>query len=158
MSYIRKNLNPNENVVHLSKLHWIVFIKPLFLWIIGVAMATSSTEDTAILGWMIVVLIAIPYSISIAITHKTSEFGVTDRRVIAKVGFVRRTSLETLLQKVEGIDVNQGIIGRLLNYGSITVRGTGGSNKSIKRIRAPLLLRRAVYDQIENLSVKDKIA
>ena len=155
MSYIERNLNPNETVVHRAKLHWIIFLKPIIFWIISVSLARSQSEDIVVWGWLMIIMIAIPYSISILITYLTSEFGVTDKRVIAKIGFIRRTSLETLLQKIEGIDVDQGILGRIFNFGLITVRGVGGSSKPIKNIAAPMDLRRAIYNQVEKQNERE---
>ena len=82
------------------------------------------------------------------IDRATSEFAVTNKRVIIKVGWIRRRSLETLLTKVEGIEVNQGIWGRVFDYGTIVITGTGGSKETFARIGAPLLFRRKVQEQI----------
>lgn len=155
MSYIDRNINSNETVIHRAKLHWFIFVKPLIFWIISVSLARSDSDDVMAWGWIMIVLLAIPYSISIFITYITSEFGVTDKRVIAKIGFIRRTSLETLLHKIEGVDVNQGILGRIFKFGLISVRGVGGSSKPIKNIAAPMALRREIYDQIEKRNERE---
>ena len=148
MSYIDKNLQPNEKVIHRAKLHWIIFVKPVLVVLLGALLIGD--EDPGLSGFgMWVLVIGLFYLLSISITFISSEFGVTDRRVIAKVGFVRRNSLETLLTKVEGINVDQGIIGRILNYGKIDVRGQGGSSKPIPMIAKPMALRSEIYEQIE---------
>jgi len=82
--------------------------------------------------------------ISAFIERTTSEFAVTSKRVLIKVGFIRRHSLELLLHKVEGIGVDQGIVGRLLGYGMITVSGTGGTVEPFQTIENPLEFRRQV--------------
>ncbi|WP_370539085.1 PH domain-containing protein [Anaeromyxobacter sp. PSR-1] len=66
-----------------------------------------------------------------------------------KVGFIRRVSLETLLAKVEGVTVEQGLLGRLFGYGTITVIGTGSTRTPFKRIAGPMEFRRVVQEQIE---------
>jgi uncharacterized membrane protein YdbT with pleckstrin-like domain len=81
------------------------------------------------------------------INYTSSEFGVTNRRVLIKVGFVRRRSLELFLQKLEGIGVDQGILGRIFGYGTITVTGTGGTKEVFRAIAAPLEFRRMVQQQ-----------
>ena len=78
----------------------------------------------------------------------TSEFAVTEKRVLMKVGWIRRRSVETLLGRVEAIAVEQGIGGRLLDYGTIVVTGTGGTRERFDRIAAPLDFRREVQAQI----------
>ncbi|MGO9985725.1 MAG: PH domain-containing protein [Rhodomicrobium sp.] len=76
---------------------------------------------------------------------RTSEFAVTDHRVMVKVGVIRRHSLEIMLPQVEGIGVDQGILGRILSYGTITVSGTGATHEHFIRIRNPLEFRRRVH-------------
>ena len=45
------------------------------------------------------------------------------RRIVYKRGFIRRHTVEINMDKVEGVDVDQSILGRMLNYGDITIRG-----------------------------------
>ncbi|PIU51164.1 hypothetical protein COS91_05900 [Candidatus Desantisbacteria bacterium CG07_land_8_20_14_0_80_39_15] len=89
--------------------------------------------------------------IPVFISFKTSEFGITNKRVLFKIGFIRRNSLEILLTKIEGIQVNQGILGRILNYGTIIVRGTGGTGSPFRKIEAPLEFRKKVQEQIASI-------
>src|SRR6202034_3784582 len=74
----------------------------------------------------------------------SSEFAITNKRVLIKVGLVRRHSLELLLSKVEGIGVDQGVLGRILGYGTITVSGVGGTKEAFRTISNPLEFRRQV--------------
>src|SRR5205085_1676191 len=85
------------------------------------------------------------------IRYKTSDFVLTNKRVLVKVGFIRRTSVETFLQKVEGIQVDQSIAGRILNFGTIVICGTGGSRDYFARIANPLEFRKRVQQQIEQV-------
>jgi uncharacterized membrane protein YdbT with pleckstrin-like domain len=94
------------------------------------------------------ILIAILTGVASFINFTTSEFGITNKRVIIKVGFIRRDSLEVLLNKVEGIQVNQGILGRILGFGSIIVSRTGGTKDPFHKIDAPLEFRKRVQEQI----------
>ena len=77
-----------------------------------------------------------------------SEFAVTNKRVLIKTGWIRRHSLEILLSKIEGIRVEQDVLGRMWDYGTIVVSGTGGSKEPFHRIAEPMLFRRRVQDQI----------
>jgi len=146
MGYIDENLMNGEQVVHRSKLHWIVFLMPIALIIIAF-MYFAVGKETAPVGGFIF-LIAIIWAVAAFISFKTSEFGVTNKRVLFKVGFIRRNSLETLLTKVEGIQVNQGIFGRIFNYGTIMVKGTGGTSNPFHKIEAPMDFRKKVQEQI----------
>jgi len=146
MSYIDNNLMSGEEIVYRAKLHWVVFLWPV-IWLVVALLFFSSGGDAAAGGGLFI-LIAIATGIASFINYSTSEFGITNKRVMVKVGFIRRNSLETLLNKVEGIQVNQGILGRILGYGSITVSGTGGTKDPFHKISAPLEFRRKAQEQI----------
>ena len=146
MSYIEKNLMDDENILYRSKLHWVIFLWPV-IWLVVAIMLFNGDEDSVALGSLLL-LIAIVTSINSLINYKTSEFGITNKRVIVKVGFIRRNSVELLINKVEGIQVNQGILGRILGFGSITISGTGGTKNPFHKIGAPLEFRKKVQVQI----------
>jgi uncharacterized membrane protein YdbT with pleckstrin-like domain len=146
MSYIEKNLMSGENILYRAKLHWVVFLWPV-IWLVVAIILFSGGGRTAPVGGVFI-LIAIITGTAAFIKFSTSEFGITNKRVIVKVGWIRRNSLEVLLNKVEGIQVNQGILGRILGYGSITVSGTGGTKDPFHKISAPLEFRRKVQERI----------
>jgi uncharacterized membrane protein YdbT with pleckstrin-like domain len=146
MSYIEKNLMNGESIVYRTKLHWVVFLWPR-IWLVVAIMFFSGGGDAAAVGGLFI-LIAILTGVASFINFTTSEFGITNKRVIVKVGFIRRNSLEVLLNKVEGIQVNQGILGRILGFGSITVSGTGGTKDPFHKIDAPLEFRKRAQEQI----------
>ena len=149
MSYIEKNLMVGENILYRGKLHWVVFLWPV-IWFMVAIMSFGGGEDAAVAG-VLFILIGIITAISSFINYKTSEFGITNKRVVVKVGFIRRNSLEVLLNKVEGIQVSQGILGRILDFGSITISGTGGTKDPFHKISAPLEFRRKAQEQIASV-------
>lgn len=143
MSYIDENLLAGERVIYRATLHKIVFAWPVLIFLIGCLAWSSSTGSG-----LFIILIAVGLGIYAALNYKSSEFGVTNRRVLVKVGIFGRRSLELLLPKVEGIGVQQGILGRSLGYGTIIVAGTGGTKEPFKMIANPLDFRRQVQQQI----------
>jgi uncharacterized membrane protein YdbT with pleckstrin-like domain len=88
------------------------------------------------------------------ITYFTTEFAVTDRRIIAKTGLVRQRSLELMLSKVESIGVSQPLMGRLMNYGTVVVVGTGGTKEPFSFVADPMALRQRINAQIINITDK----
>ncbi len=80
------------------------------------------------------------------IQYKTTELGITDKKVIAKFGFIRRDTIELLLPKVESIQVKQTILGRMLNYGSIVISGAGNPQAPIPGIDAPMRFRKSFME------------
>ena len=146
MSYIEKNLLTDENLIYRGKLHLIVFLWPVIWFAVAMIFFIRGGDDADI-GYLFI-FIALVTGINSFITFQTSEFGLTNKRIIMKTGFVRRNSLEILLTKVEGIQVSQGILGRILGIGSIAISGTGGTRNPYHKIHAPLEFRRKMQEQI----------
>jgi len=146
MGYIESNLMADERVLHQAKLHWVVFLWPAIWFIVAIIFFSGQGKDDTAGAWCL--LISFITGAAEIINYTTSEFGLTNKRVIAKVGFIRRNSIEVLLTKVEGINVSQGIMGRILGFGSITISGTGGTKDPFHKIRAPLEFRKKVQEQI----------
>ena len=148
MGYIDENLLPGETVVYRAALHWVIFVWPAVVLLLFLMLGLSAlTRDMPGVGVVLLLIGVLPLP-SAVMTYKTSEFAVTNRRVVVKVGVFRRRSLETLLQKIERILVDQGIFGRIFGYGTIIISGTGGSKEPFPRISAPLDFRKRVQEQI----------
>jgi membrane protein YdbS with pleckstrin-like domain len=147
MSYVENNLLPNEQVTYWAKLHWIIYVWPMVFLLGAVAVAVGIVALGLHSGWLasaVLAGIALLAFVPPWVDSLSSEFAVTNKRVLIKVGLIRRHSLELLLQKVEGIGVDQTLTGRLLGYGTITVTGTGGTRESFPMISRPLEFRRQV--------------
>ena len=148
MGYIEQNLMPGEEVTYRATLHWIIYAGPVLLGLLGLILLVSSAGNRGSPGLtglgVLLLLVAGLLFLSRWITARTSEFAVTNKRVIIKVGLIRRHTLELLLAKVESIGVDQGIMGRILGYGSIVVIGTGGTKEPFKNITQPLEFRKQV--------------
>ena len=128
-SYVNSILGRGETVQYEAKLHWIIFVPGILLLLVfGVG-----------------ILLLIPAYIN----YRTSEFAVTNKRVILKTGFISRNAFDMLLDKVEGIAVDQSILGRMLNFGTITIRGTGGASQPFVQIQAPFVFKNMVYEASE---------
>lgn len=156
MSYIENNLAVGETVAYRTRLHWIIFIKSIYLFIgAGIVLLIgliNPIHSEAVIAFYIIAgilfIISLLLFLSRWILYTSSEFGVTNSRVLIKVGFISRHSLELLLTKVEGIGVDQSIFGRIMNYGTIIVTGTGGTKESFALIAHPLEFRKKVQEQI----------
>jgi len=144
MGYVEQNLMQGEQIRYHTKLHWIVFASPILLVVVGLAFVMLAASGIAVLFFLVGTLLGV----SRLIAYQSSEFAVTNRRVLIKVGFIRRHSVELLLQKVEGIGVDQGIFGRMLAYGTIIVTGTGGTKEPFKNIENPLGFRKEVQESL----------
>ncbi len=142
MGYIESNLLPNEEIVYRASLHWIIFLKSFAVVVLGVILVAVKPTVGGI-GIVLGLLVGLPAFIR----YKTSEFGVTTKRVIIKVGFLRRRTLELLLRQVEAILVDQSVTGRIFGFGSVTLTGTGGVREVFHNVSSPLELRRRIQGQ-----------
>jgi uncharacterized membrane protein YdbT with pleckstrin-like domain len=146
VSYIDETLLPDEHVVYRTALHWIIFLRPVLVVLVGLALLIAFR--TVPLVGAPVVLLGVLLLVAPLVAYWSTEFGVTDKRMIVKVGFVRRRTLELLLRQVEALSVDQSLGGRMLDYGTITLSGTGGVREVFHRVREPLELRRRIQGQI----------
>ncbi len=148
MGYVEKNLLPGETITYRAGLHPIVFAAPIFFGLVGIFFVVlgSIEKDLSAFAWLGVLFLVVAAVVGLArfVRVKTSEFAITDKRVLVKVGLVRRHTLELLLAKVETIGVDQSIFGRIFNYGTIIVTGTGGTKEPFKGIAKPLEFRHQV--------------
>ena len=142
MGYIESNLLPNEEIVYRASLHWIIFLKSFAVIALGLVLLAVKPTVGGI-GIVLGLLVGLPAFIR----YKTSEFGVTTKRVIIKVGFLRRRTLELLLRQVEAILVDQSVTGRIFGFGSVTLTGTGGVREVFHNVSSPLELRRRIQGQ-----------
>ena len=148
MGYVERHLLAGERVVYKTRLHWVLFVKPALVVLAGVILMVllRQVQDPRWL-WMFgaaVALIGLVWAFVHYVEVMTSEFAVTTSRLILKVGLISRYTTELLLAKVESIGVQQGLIARLLNYGDLTVTGTGGAREVFRRVRDPIGFRNHV--------------
>jgi uncharacterized membrane protein YdbT with pleckstrin-like domain len=107
----------------------------IFFTYFGTDFATKMFGAVPLVLGLVIIFVAI-------IRRRTTELVLTDRRIIAKRGFVSRETVEMNLSKVESIHVSQGLAGRMLNYGDVAVVGTGASLEPLRGVSRPLELRR----------------
>lgn len=120
MGYVENHLIENEKIVYKASLHWIIF-----------------------LSWRaLLTLFMAPLMLK-----ATSEYAITNRRVIIKTGFISRQTFEMNLSRIESVEVDQSFWGRILGYGSITIIGTGGTRELFNNISNPLKFRK-VFQQL----------
>src|ERR1700722_722773 len=149
--YIDQILQPGEKVLYSTNAHWVFYLPAIGAWIVAVILFFLS-RATIVEG---IVLLCLSASAVVAIlalywTAKawflllTTETGVTNKRVVHKTGFIKRRTFEIALDKIESVDVNQSILGRILDYGDVTILGVGEGKEKIATIASPLAFRSAI--------------
>ncbi len=128
MAYIEESLSTGEEIAALFRLHWVTRI-PMVLWLL-----------LAIPTFGITLLLAIYEHLRL----RHTEQGVTNKRVILKTGIISRKSEEMKLGSIETVEIDQGILGRILGYGNIKVSGRGISDVVLRSVTDPMAVKRAI--------------
>jgi uncharacterized membrane protein YdbT with pleckstrin-like domain len=149
--YIEEILQPGEKVLYSTNEHWMFFLPAIAAWVVvAVFLVLWRLVASDGLEWVCLALagmagLAALYFTATAWFHRwTTETDVTNLRVVHKTGFIRRRTFEMSLDKVESVDVNQSILGRLLNYGDLTIQGVGEGTETISTVTSPLAFRTAI--------------
>ncbi|PCI42925.1 MAG: hypothetical protein COB41_08390 [Proteobacteria bacterium] len=148
MSYVEGNLMTGETLVYKANIHWFIFVPGSLLVALGIYLFTIDAEAGAVFG-VIAIVFAIYSLIKAFIIKATTELAVTSKRVIAKFGLIRRNTVELNHSKVESLNVDQSILGRILGFGTLVINGTGGGKTPIPSIDSPLEFRREAMQVVD---------
>jgi uncharacterized membrane protein YdbT with pleckstrin-like domain len=168
MSYVEKSLVPGETLLYQTRHHWMMLIGPLLLSLVlavlGVVClgevlaakqgkgqlvdAAAATIRVAEIAGVVLFIAAIAVFAFGNVKRNATEMAVTNRRVLIKTGLGSRRTLDLMLSRVESIGVEETFLGRMLGFGSVIVRGTGGTPESFVMISHPQEFRRSVQEQI----------
>ena len=148
MKYIDQVLLPGEKIVFSSTLSRAVYIPSILLWLAALLLVIAGAVLQPAKVWLAsavaAALLAAISSLKAWFRRWTTEIDVTDRRVVYKRGFIRRHTVEINMDKVESVDVDQSLFGRLFDYGDVVIRGTGAGIEPLRGIDSPLAFRSAV--------------
>jgi len=146
--YIDEILQPGEKILYSTTVHWIFYTPGVLAWVVAVVgwiMERRSEASGVEVFWLAISvvagLVAIYWTFFFFNDTATTETDVTSLRVVHKEGFIKRRTFEMNLDKVESVDVDQTILGRILSYGDVTIRGVGEGFETIKTIAHPLQFR-----------------
>ena len=165
MSYVNKNLMEGEEIVYRGKIHWLIFVPGaiglalglLLLLLRGEVTAYFSnlldiTADLTYLTVAIALVVLLPSAIKFLkalIFRLSTELVITNKRVVAKFGFIRRSTTELNHSKVESFNVEQNILNRILDSGTVVINGTGHIRTPIPNIDSPLEFRLKAMEAID---------
>jgi uncharacterized membrane protein YdbT with pleckstrin-like domain len=148
MSYVQRVLQPGEQVRHISSIHWIVYWPGVAVALLAVV-AYWFSETRLLTGFWryttyALALVAVVLLIQQWFQWWVTEIAVTNRRVIYKKGLIRRQTNEMNMDKVESVQIDQSILGRMLDYGNVTILGTGEGFETFRTIASPIELRNSI--------------
>lgn len=141
--YIENNLTSSEEIVLEATVSWW---SQLSLILLGVFLLLAGITSKGF-GFILIGLLLFGTAF---MRVKSTELALTTKRVMAKAGIIRRDTVELRLEKVEGLYVTQSMFGRMLNYGTIVVSGTGGLKTPIPFISDPIYFRNIFNEFLDN--------
>jgi uncharacterized membrane protein YdbT with pleckstrin-like domain len=147
MSYIARSLCENETLHYRAHFHPLYSVAAgglLIAFLVFGALVYSSMAWVAGLA----VLIGVATFLMIMVPIWTTEIGVTNQRLIMKLGVLRRTTTELQVRSIEEVSLKQTLLGRLLNYGRIEVHGTGVDDLVLPAVADPIALQQAIQSAI----------
>lgn len=145
MGYVESNLMPNEKILHQATVHWIVYTQSV-VWIMLAALTAiyepllvprGAPQGSALVFPGVFLLLFLIALVKAMIYIRTTEFAVTNIRVIAKKGWLSHNVVELRHDKIEGLTMQQTMTGRLYNFGTLVLSGTGGDKTYIELIGHP---------------------
>ncbi|WP_315735252.1 MULTISPECIES: PH domain-containing protein [unclassified Bradyrhizobium] len=149
--YIDEILQPGEKVLYSTNAHWMFYLPAIGAWIVVfglLVLSRMTVNDSLVMLCLataaVIAIVALYWTVRAWFHRLTTETDVTNRRVVHKTGFIKRRTFEMALDKVESVDVNQTIMGRVLNYGDVTILGVGEGKETISTIAEPLAFRNAI--------------
>lgn len=148
MSYIQNNLQAGEEIKYKADIHWYIFVYPVILLLMGAFFYSARQAGFVYYIGLFLLLAGLFQLVKRILLKMGAEYVVTNRRVILKSGILSRDALELILNKCEGLRINQSIMGRLLGFGSIVVT-TGGMTNAFHFIADPMRFRNEINAQIQ---------
>jgi len=154
VTYIDRIVKPGETLLVSARPHWIMFLSavpPLVAALAVTAWAAFAAQTkltpALYLGALLLVVLGLMTLARRLLDWSTTEFGVTNHRVIVKRGLFSLHTVEMNVDKVESVDVDQTLIGRLFGFGTVTIHGIGARWDPIPQITDPVGFRSAITDR-----------
>ena len=143
-----KNLLSDETITYVGKLHWSIFLLPGILCFLAAAGIVGLLVIKHPIPAGLLFLVALFFIVPALLRYSTNGLVLTNKRVIASRGVTSRRSIDIALQKIEGVSVDQTLLGQVFNYGTIVIRGTGGGLEQFPLLGAPAEFSKALHQQI----------
>ncbi len=163
-SYVQRVLSAEEQIVYPAQLHWVIYFRGLFMTfmgalvghfggygvraILGDNMAQMAAKPIMVLAMVMIVWGTVELLLAF-IRQTSTELVITNKRVIAKYGFIATTTFELMIVKVEGANIDQTVLGRMLGFGTVMVKGTGGGISPIDHVASPFLFQNYLMNAME---------
>lgn len=150
MSILDKNLLPDEQITFRTKKSMIIFLIPVILTLFTLFFLVNSNPYVFKISFLPAIAAAISW-LTQSLLYNTSEFAVTTKRIIMREGFFIRHTNDTRLSTIANISVDQGLLGQMLDYGTVILHAFGGDADPFMQIAAPNEFRKQMQIQLDRL-------
>ena len=149
MSYVKGILQPHEEVTFVGDMHWIRYAPAAGIALLALLAYVFGLGAGSFQGWftiaaLLILAAALWFAVKAWFENWITEIAVTNLRVVYKTGFITRYTAEMNMDKVESVAVDQSLLGRMLGYGTVHVRGVGEGIEHLRHIANPIALRNAI--------------
>jgi uncharacterized membrane protein YdbT with pleckstrin-like domain len=157
--YIEENLGKDETLIYETKLSWVIFFWAGFwlFWSLALLLTWVGLGLAPLFMGKVVLMFSVLFFILAAILglmnyqdRLSSEFVLTNKKVLIKIGVFSVKTFETQLNKISNISVSQGILEKILGYGSVLIASTGGIQETCRRIRNPVEFKKKIQENMGN--------
>jgi len=152
MGYIEDNLIEKERVIYRTKLHWATLFGPGMLIVLGGLWIPSKGMSA-----LAMLTLGVIWAVFSSISLQNSEIGITDKRLLLRVGFPLRRTCDIVLEKIQMVDIYQPSLGKFLNFGKIIIQSVGGKRYAFRMIASPVELRDEVAKQVDAIRQSNKV-
>ena len=146
MSYLSSNLLEQENILQREKMHWGYLFLPAINGLICITLLIYSYQNSSYIMAFICFVGFLLLTLKPIESYVSTEFGITNRRVVSKLGLITRDTSEIYLDKIESSDIKQGILGRIFNFGDVVIAGSGGNEVRFKGVGKPMELKKKIQE------------
>ncbi len=141
-SYVERNLSENEQVIYIAQLSLWPYAEQMLLGLVSLLLPLKFHS-------LVLMIPGLAIFVRLFILQRSVELAVTSRRIIVKTGIMKLSTSELYLSRVEGVEVQQSVRGRLLDYGTLNIRGVGTEIAPVKNVSAPLAFRKAFLSAVD---------
>ncbi len=154
MGYIEQSLARSERLVYRAHFHWLYTAAAWSLLLLALIAAIAVYQRGFPLAAVALCILGIILFLAILIPIWSQQIAVTDQRLIYRRGLVRRATHELQLRAVEEVSVQQGILGRILGFGRLTVNGTGEQEIDLPALADPVTLRQKIQEAMSPIGAR----
>jgi len=148
--YIDRTLLPDETILYRTKKHWIIFLTPLALTIVAFFFFFNANPFVVKISFLPALAAAFSWGYEF-LDYFTSDYAITDKRILMKEGFFFRHTNDTRLSTIANVSVNQSLLGQLLNYGTVMINSFGGGTDPFTEIDGPFQFQKIMQAELEKV-------